>query len=130
MIKIFGKFLPKSFLKYDPCEPDLVIDSDYDLTEMGFNAYLTHTPGHTAGSVSLIVDDEIAVVGDTMFGVFSRSVFPPYADDKELMVKSWGKLLETKCSEFLPSHGTANSRSIVRKDYDKRIKKNGFKHIK
>jgi hydroxyacylglutathione hydrolase len=100
-----------------------LIDSESDINEFGFNAYLMNTSGHTIGSMSLIIDDEIAIVGDTMFVVLKWSVFPPYAEDKDLMVKSWGKLLKTKCSEFLPSHGTANSRLLVQKDYDKRIKK-------
>jgi len=123
IVNIFSKFISLSLLKYEPCEPDLIVDSDFDLKEMGFNAYLTHTPGHTIGSMSLIVDDEIAIVGDAMFGVFINSIFPPYAQDVNLMIKSWGKLLETKCSEFLPSHGTANSRLLVQKDYNKRLKK-------
>ena len=83
---------------------------------------MIHTPGHTAGSMSLIIDDELAVVGDTMFGVFRWSVFPPFAEDEKLMIKSWGRLLETKCSEFIPSHGTANSRLSVQKEYNKRNK--------
>jgi hydroxyacylglutathione hydrolase len=119
---IAGRLLLSRF-KYESCKSDLLIDSDYNLNELGFKAYLLHTPGHTIGSMSLIIDDEIAIVGDTMFGIFKWSVFPPYAEDKDLMIKSWGKLLETKCSEFLPSHGTANSRLLVQRDYNKRIKK-------
>lgn len=122
IMDIFGKRLFSKF-KYEPCNPDLLIDSDFDLKELGYNAYLIHTPGHTIGSMSLIIDDEIAIVGDAMFGVFKWSVFPPFAEDKDLMIRSWGKLLNTKCLEFIPSHGTANSRLLVQKDYNKRIKK-------
>ena len=122
IVNIIGKNMFSAF-KYELCEPDILVDSEYDLSKIGFNAYLMHTPGHTIGSISLVVDNEIALVGDTMFGIFRRSVFPPYAEDKNLMIKSWGKLLETECSEFLPSHGTANGRFIVQKDYNKRTKK-------
>ena len=122
IINLFGKRLFHRF-RYEPCNPDILVDSEYDLKELGFDSYLMHTPGHTQGSMSLIVDDEIAIVGDTLFGVFKWSVFPPYAEDKELMIKSWGKLLRTKCSKFLPSHGTENSKLLVQKDYNKRIKK-------
>lgn len=121
MVNVFSKLISSSLLKYDPCEPDLVVDSYYDLKDIGFNAYLIHTPGHTIGSMSLIVDDEIAMVGDTMFGVFKWSVFPPYAEDKKIMIKSWGKLLDTNCSIFIPSHGTENCRLLVQKDYKKRL---------
>lgn len=122
IVNVLGKLFLSKF-KYKPCQPDIVIDTKYDLNEIGFNAYLIHTPGHTRGSISLIIDDDIGIVGDTMFGVFNWSVFPPYAEDKDMMIKSWGKLLETKCSEFLPSHGTENNRLLVQQDYNKRIKK-------
>lgn len=122
IVNVLGKRFFSGF-KYEPCSYDLLVDSSLDLKSFGFNAYLMHTPGHTIGSMSFIIDDEIAIVGDTMFGVFKWSVFPPYAEDKGLMIKSWGKLLETKCIKFLPSHGTANSRFLVQKDYNQRIKK-------
>lgn len=123
MVKFFGKKISPT-LRYKPCAYDIAIDQKLDLKDFGFNAYILHTPGHTAGSVSVIVDNEVALVGDTMFGVLRRSVFPPYADDPEQMVRSWGKLLETRCQVFLPAHGTENMRSLVQKDYDRRIKNN------
>jgi len=118
LVKAFGKRFLNGF-KYDPCKYDLLVDSRFDLKEFGFNAYLMHNPGHTGGSMSLIVDDEIAIVGDAMFGVFKRSVFPPFAVDVAQMFESWGKLLETNCSLFLPSHGSANERLLVEKEYKK-----------
>jgi hydroxyacylglutathione hydrolase len=129
IVNLLGKRMIHLF-RHEPCQPDLLIESRYDLKEFGDNVYLIHTPGHTIGSMSLIVDNEIAIVGDAMFGVFKWSVFPPYAEDKELMIRSWGKLLETDCLKFIPSHGTSNSRLLVQRDYNKRIKKNyGVQHM-
>jgi glyoxylase-like metal-dependent hydrolase (beta-lactamase superfamily II) len=108
------------FLRYTACEPDVRTGDRFSLQDLGFNAYILHTPGHTSGSVSIIVDDEIALVGDCMFGVLRGSVFPPFANDTGQMVRSWGKLLETGCSLFLPSHGSANSRQLVQREYEKR----------
>lgn len=121
IVNILGKRL-FSIFKYEPCKYDLLVDSCFDLKNLGFVGYLMHTPGHTIGSMSLIIDNEVAIVGDCMFGVFKWSVFPPYAENPEQMIQSWGKLLETNCSLFLPSHGSENSRSLVQKDYDKRKK--------
>ncbi len=114
-----GKRFQNKF-RYAPCLYDIVVDDFLDMKQFGINAGLMHTPGHTAGSMSLIVDDEIALVGDTMFGVFPDSVFPPYALNPYEMVKSWGKLLETSCTLFLPGHGSGNSRELVERDYKKR----------
>ncbi len=110
--------------KFDfaPCESDIVIDSCYSLENLGYsNVYLLPTPGHSSGSISIIVDDEVAIVGDALFGVFPNSIFPPFADDEKELIRSWGKLLMTRCSVFLPSHGSERSRSLLDKVYKKRI---------
>ncbi|MBK9388725.1 MAG: MBL fold metallo-hydrolase [Bacteroidetes bacterium] len=120
LVRIFIKKF-NSFARYTPCSYDLLIDSFYDLKDPGFNAYILHTPGHTPGSLSVIIGHEIALVGDTMFGIFRGSVFPPFANDVRSLVKSWGDLLETGCNIFLPSHGSENSRELVLKEYNKRL---------
>jgi hydroxyacylglutathione hydrolase len=119
LVKLAGKRFFKK-LKYEPCKFDILVENRLDLKVMGIDAYILHTPGHTSGSVSVIVEDEVALVGDTMFGVFKRSVFPPYAENSELMIQSWRKLLQTNCTVFIPSHGTANNRSLVEKEYSRR----------
>ena len=118
LVRVFARqFI--SFAKYQSCESDITVDNTYDLSNLGFNAYLMHTPGHTRGSLSLIADNEVAIVGDTMFGIFRGSVFPPFASDQNQLLDSWRKLLDTGCKVFIPSHGTANKRSLVEKDLNR-----------
>jgi hydroxyacylglutathione hydrolase len=119
LVNLFAtKIFPR--LRYESCPYDLMVDSIFDLKDFGFNAYIIHTPGHTIGSMSVVVDNEVAIVGDAMFGIFKWSVFPPFANDIKQMINSWKLLLDTNCSVFLPAHGSANSRSLVQNDYDKR----------
>jgi glyoxylase-like metal-dependent hydrolase (beta-lactamase superfamily II) len=106
--------------RFTPCQADIAVDNFLDLKELGFNAFVMHTPGHTAGSVSVIIDNEIAIVGDTMFGIFRHTVFPPFADDAKQLIRSWNALLNTSCKIFIPSHGRANDRELVMKDYERR----------
>ncbi|MDU1903233.1 MAG: MBL fold metallo-hydrolase [Dysgonomonas sp.] len=109
--------------KFDfaPCEYDIAIDSCYPLDDLGYsNVYLLPTPGHSPGSISIIVDNEVAIVGDALFGVFPNSIFPPFADDEKELIRSWGKLLMTECSVFLPSHGSERSRNLLDRVYRKR----------
>jgi hydroxyacylglutathione hydrolase len=80
---------------------------------------LINTEGHSPGSISIIVDNEVAVAGDAMFGVFKNSIFPPYADNPAEMVKSWKKLLNTGCKIFLPGHGNEIKRERLKKEYEK-----------
>lgn len=122
LMNFLAKYIAPKVM-YKPCKYDILVDTQFDLKDLGFNGFIIHTPGHTPGSVSVIVDNEVALVGDCMFGVFKGSVFPPFANDIRQMIESWGKLLETNCSIYIPSHGTANDRLLVQKDYRKRIMK-------
>lgn len=119
IVKMFSA-AGSSIGRYKSCRQDIIVDSVYDLKDFGINAYILHTPGHTAGSVSVIIEDEIAIVGDAMFGIFPGSAFPPFAEDPRQLIISWGLLLDTGCSQFLPSHGSANSRAMVQKDHHMR----------
>jgi hypothetical protein len=105
---------PKS--KRDKLESRL---NNLDSFNLGFNGYILNTPGHSIGSMSIIVDDEIAIVGDAIFGVFKKTVFPPFSDDVEQMIKSWRLLLDTNCSVFIPAHGSSKSRLLVQNNYEK-----------
>jgi hydroxyacylglutathione hydrolase len=101
------------YFNFESCLADEVVGEHFYLPGFNKRIYLLHTPGHTPGSMSLIVDDEIALVGDAMFGIFPASVFPPFALNEEQLRRSWAKLLETGCRLFLPAHGSANSRELV-----------------
>lgn len=105
---------------YQPVEADMLVKEKMDLQALGGNGYVLHTPGHTPGSVSVIVDDEIALVGDTLVGVFPGTAFPPFLQDPAMLLQSWGKLLQTRCSLFLPAHGRPRSRELVQRCFDER----------
>lgn len=112
--KVFARYF-----RYRPVEPDILAEDMYDLNVPGFNCKIIHTPGHTPGSLSVIVGGEIAITGDTMFGVFPGSVFPLFAQDTGLLVRSWKKLLDTGCELYLPAHGSERSREILQRQYVK-----------
>lgn len=117
LIQYLGR-LAQPIFRYAGVAADIAVDARYDLRSFG--AYLLHTPGHTRGSLSLIVDDEIAVVGDTLFGVIPGRVFPPFADDVPELLRSWERLLETPCRLFLPGHGGAIKRTLLEKAWGAR----------
>lgn len=53
---------------FEPITPDLVIDDSFDLGAYGLDATAIATPGHTAGSLSIICSNNEAVVGDILMG--------------------------------------------------------------
>ncbi len=110
----------QSFARYEAVESDISVEHDkLSLDSLGINAYLLYTPGHSAGSMSVIVDDEIAIVGDTMVGIFPHVIYPPFAADSKLLMKSWERLIDTNCRLFIPSHGRASTRDTLLKQYNK-----------
>lgn len=118
IVNVFGKRIESKY-NYETVDPDILVDKKYDLSPLGFNAYIIHTPGHSKGSMSIIIDNELVLVGDTMFGVFGNSIYPPFADDPETMIKSWKKLLETSCKLFLPGHGKGISSELLQTQFNK-----------
>jgi hydroxyacylglutathione hydrolase len=118
-----GKYIGKRMFGYPPFKADILINDSLDLTEKGLHIKLIRTAGHSIGSISVIVDDEIAITGDEMIGIFENSVFPPFTDDINEMIDSWGKLLKTDCEVFLPGHGREIKRELLQKEYDKYSKR-------
>lgn len=109
--------------RFTPVEPDIVIEGDYDLSTSEPPVNIIHTPGHTSGSICVIVNNEDAIVGDTLFNIIPGTVYPPFANDETELIKSWEKLLSTGCNTFYPGHGKPFSREKFRKCFEKRKNK-------
>jgi len=118
IMRLFGR-MARPFFRYQSCQPDIAVEERLDLEPFGFEGYILHTPGHTRGSMSVVVEDRIALVGDTLFGMLPGSGLPPYADDIPAMVKSWRKLLDTPCERFLSGHGQEIKRALLERKYAK-----------
>jgi glyoxylase-like metal-dependent hydrolase (beta-lactamase superfamily II) len=117
IMSAIGRVLNKSVGRYAPVVPDIVISRRFDLQAYGIEGYVLPTPGHTAGSLSVVIDGDHAIVGDTLFNIFKHSVFPPYANDQEALLKSWRTLLEIGCKYFYPGHGKPFTRERLQKTY-------------
>lgn len=104
LMKLFGSVI-KPKLRYEPCSADILVDDSYDLKESGLKIIIISTPGHTNCSISIIIDNEAAIVGDTLFGGSGKTLMPPFAVDIVQIKNSWKKIRDTKCSIFIPGHG-------------------------
>jgi glyoxylase-like metal-dependent hydrolase (beta-lactamase superfamily II) len=104
---------------YPPVKPDILLEDSFDLQSYGFDGYIMHTPGHTAGSVSLILKEGSAFVGDSMVGLAPNSIMPYFADDLPELYKTWKRLLDTGAQIFYPSHG----RPVTREQVERELRK-------
>ena len=118
ILSVIGRAFAKKLGEYAPVSPDIMISQRFDLQEYGIDGYILPTPGHTAGSLSVVIEGNHAIVGDTLFNIFKNSVLPPFADDQKALLKSWGDLLAIGCEYFYPAHGRPFTRDRLTKTYE------------
>lgn len=114
-VTVYGKisrFVLKPFLQmkcFTPAATDIVLDdNDFSLVPFGIEGKIIHTPGHTPGSVSVVLGNGTAFIGCVAQNgfPFTRSPkFPVYASNPERLKTSWEKLLSNGMNTVYPGHG-------------------------
>jgi glyoxylase-like metal-dependent hydrolase (beta-lactamase superfamily II) len=87
---------------------DVMIAEDTSLNDFGINGKVMLTPGHTAGSISVLLSSGEAFVGDLAINYMpfkDGPIFPPFADDVNTLMISWKKLLDGGVNKIFPGHG-------------------------
>jgi glyoxylase-like metal-dependent hydrolase (beta-lactamase superfamily II) len=119
IISAFGNHILWKRCRYMLFTGDVLIKDSFYFENLYSDIRIIKTEGHSQGSISILVDNEIAIVGDAIFGVLKNSAFPPFADNPMKLVNSWKILLNTGCEIFLPGHGGIITRGTLQKEYDK-----------
>lgn len=130
IISKIGNKIGKKRFGYPIFEADIIVHSKKKFFLLIDTLKIIQTPGHSEDSISIIVDDEIAIVGDVLFGIIKNSIFPPFADDIKEMFQSWSSLISTNCKLFLPGHGTQINLKSLKKEYEKHKRKHSMLHAK
>lgn len=107
---MFSKIISKIANKatsgvFEGVKADILVDDTYDLSIFGINGKVIHTPGHTPGSICVLIEEEHLISGDTFFNIFKNSVYPPFANDEKELLKSWIRIKEKNPKLFYPGHG-------------------------
>lgn len=95
----------------EPVEPDIVVEEDRSLQEFGIDGRILVTPGHTHGSISVMLDSGEAFVGDLIMGGFfgkirrRRPNLPPFEIGRSTIKDSTRHVLEQNPSVIYPAHG-------------------------
>jgi len=82
------------------------------LQAFGVDGEVVYTPGHTAGSISVLLSSGEAIAGDLLMGGWlggmfrsGQSGYPYYADDLGQIRASVKKLLDLGATMFFVGHG-------------------------
>jgi glyoxylase-like metal-dependent hydrolase (beta-lactamase superfamily II) len=113
------------FFRYEPVNADIIIKEETSLVPFGIDGSIVLTPGHTIGSLSVLLDDGTVFVGDLAVNFFpwGGPVFPPFADDVPKLMESWRNLMDRGIRLIYPGHGKSFPVSRLQEVYEVRRKK-------
>jgi glyoxylase-like metal-dependent hydrolase (beta-lactamase superfamily II) len=91
-------------MRYEPFEPDVLTVDGQRLDEFGLSARVIHTPGHTLGSQSLLLQDGTMFIGDAMINQV-RIGMPLYGEDNVAAYDSLRKINSFQPQVLRSGHG-------------------------
>ncbi len=111
--------------KTKPFQPEIVLkgNEEYRLNDFGIDGKIIHTPGHTPGSLSVILENGEAIIMDMLStGIFlggillnSRVKHPAFHDNFNALKQSFDSVLKEKSDIFYLGHGGPVNRKQVKK---------------
>lgn len=109
----FGRILnrlPAFHAEAEAFVPQLLVDGPSDLHDFGVEARIMPTPGHTAGSISVLTDAGDLVAADLIAGSFlgtlaRRPANPPFHDDPAGNLASLQTMLALNPTAIHVGHG-------------------------
>ena len=99
----------------------VVGDEGLDLREYGIHGKAIYTPGHSMGSISIVLESGEAFVGDMAMNEWYLRMtpgLPVLADDLDMVVASLKKLLPEKIHTVYPAHGKPFSMNMMLRELD------------
>jgi glyoxylase-like metal-dependent hydrolase (beta-lactamase superfamily II) len=117
LIKLLEPLLPKAPIP--AADVEIVLgDEPFPLTDYGIPGRVLYTPGHSYGSVSLLLDSGDAFVGDLAMNQFPMCLgpgFPVFAQDMPKVKESWRLVLDAGAETIYPGHGKPFPAAVMRK---------------
>ena len=93
--------------EFSSFEPDILISEEYSLAAYGIDGTAIPTPGHTAGSISIVLGSGDAIAGDSICPSipFGRPGIPFWADDPGEARASIRRLMDRRPRRVFCGHG-------------------------
>lgn len=87
-------------------EPDILMEDTFDLSGYGVSGTVIHTPGHSKGSISIVLDNGEALIGDMVRPDDSGEIgFGMFYDDRTAIITSLEKVASYDSRVIYLSHG-------------------------
>jgi hydroxyacylglutathione hydrolase len=116
-VKVMAIFMP--LVHIPATDVDIVLgDGELPLAEYGIPGRILYTPGHSRGSVSVLLETGDAFVGDLAMNMFPLRLspgLPILAEDMQKVRESWKLLVDAGAETVYPAHGKPFSIDVIRK---------------
>jgi glyoxylase-like metal-dependent hydrolase (beta-lactamase superfamily II) len=89
--------------RFERFVPDLLVDDGDDLSGWGVDGTIVHMPGHSAGSIGVLMGDGDLIGGDLLSN--DKAPRPQFADDRAAMAASISRLRSLGVGTVYPGHG-------------------------
>lgn len=117
-----GKKVYPSYASPKAFTADLENSGEFDLKEYGIDGKVISTPGHTHGSQSVLLGDQL-IAGDTFLNLNNGRIFPPFVIEPVVLLKTWQSLFQTNIKTVYPGHGKRFRIEEARPDFERWKKK-------
>jgi glyoxylase-like metal-dependent hydrolase (beta-lactamase superfamily II) len=96
-------------------------DEGLSLSDFGVPGRVLYTPGHSSGSVSVLLESGEAFVGDIAMNTLPLRLspgLPIFAENPSAVITSWELLLEEGARVVYPAHGKPFPADVIRRAID------------
>jgi hydroxyacylglutathione hydrolase len=106
-------------VKSVPVEPDIILRDGDKLSRYGGRGRIISTPGHTAGSISILLPDGACIIGDLLMRKLRAGSpsYPWFAEDLSQVRESLRRVVAAGATTLLPAHGKPFSVADLQKTF-------------
>lgn len=108
--KIFNALTP---MKYPAVEPDVAVKEEFDLTQYGIKGKIIHTPGHSQGSITVLLDTGEMLLGDIVRGEAPEIHLGNFYEDKDALIQGLEMLVTYQPQKVYMSHGGSMDNAML-----------------
>jgi glyoxylase-like metal-dependent hydrolase (beta-lactamase superfamily II) len=106
--------------RFEGIRPDILVDDEFDLSEYGIAGKIIHTPGHSPSSISILLDNGEALIGDLIRGEASDEIgLGMFYEDKPALLESLERVATYEPKTIYLSHGTHIDNSTLKDAIDR-----------
>jgi len=93
--------------KLESAKVEIIVDDELDLSAFGVRGRVLSTPGHTRGSLSIVLEDGTVLVGDQFRGGAGRLTLGMFYEDGRILAASLKRIARYRPKILHMSHGAS-----------------------